>query len=60
MLGTSAVFAAGIMVRLSDVTPPIASFIPIEMIEGASTALGHWTVVAIARIVAIVDVAIEA
>jgi len=58
-LSASAVLAAGIMVRLSDVATSIARLIPIEMVEGASATLRRRTVVTIAWIVAIVDVAVE-
>ena len=59
-LSAGAVLIAASVVRLSDVASPIAGLIPIEMIEGASSTLRHRSVVAIARIVAIVYVTVEA
>jgi len=59
-LSAGAVLVSAAVVCLSDVTAPIASLIPIEMIEGASAALRRWAVVAVAWIIAIVDMAVEA
>ena len=53
-------FVGGLMVRVADVAVTIASFIGLEVIEGLRAAGRHWAVVAVTRIVAVVDVPVEA
>jgi hypothetical protein len=59
-LSAGAVLAPAAVVRLSDVALAIAGLIPLEVIEGASAAYWGWAIVAVAWIVAIVDMAVEA
>jgi len=54
------VFISGIMLRLADVSAPVAGFVAVEVIEPLCSALGHGTVVAVARIEAVIHVAVEA
>jgi hypothetical protein len=53
-------FAAGIMTGVAYVASPVARFISVEVIEGLRAPLRHWAVVAVSRIVAVVNVAEKA
>src|ERR1035441_10166749 len=44
----------------SDVASPIPSFVRVEVAERLLSALGHWSFVTVARIVAVIDVTGEA
>ena len=54
------VFVAGIMTGVAYVALSVARFVSVKMIEGLRSALRHWSMVAVAGIVAVVDVAVKA
>jgi len=54
------VFMACIMARIADVTPSIARFVSMEVVERLRATLRHRSVITVVRIVAVIDVAIEA
>ena len=59
-LNAGTVLSAGIMVRLSHISPAVASLIPLEMIEGACAALRHWSAIPVTGILTVVHVSVEA
>jgi hypothetical protein len=54
------VFVAGIMTGVAYVALSVARFVSVKMIEGLRSALRHWSMVAVAGIVAVVDVTVKA
>jgi hypothetical protein len=54
------VFAATIMARVAYVALPIPSLVCVEVVERRLSSSGDWSNVTVMRIVAVVDVAIEA
>jgi len=53
-------FAASIVTGVAYVSLAIARFISLEVVETLRAALGEWAVVTVARVKAVVDVAVEA
>jgi hypothetical protein len=37
----------------------VAGFVRLEVVEGLGSTLGHWTCISVARVIAVVDVAVE-
>ena len=56
----SSVFPAWIMTGVSDVALAVSGFIPVEVVECPFSTIRHRPCVAMARIVTVIDVAIEA
>jgi hypothetical protein len=54
------VFVGRFVTGIAHMALWIAGFVSLEVVEGLGTALRHWACVSVSRIVAIVDVAIEA
>jgi hypothetical protein len=52
------VFVCGLVACVTDMAIPVAGFVTVEVVEGLLIVLGHRTSVAVARIVAVVDVAV--
>jgi hypothetical protein len=57
---SGAVFVRRLVAGVTYVALWIVGFVPLEVVEGLGTALWHWACVSVARIVAIVDMAVEA
>jgi hypothetical protein len=47
------------MVCITYVALPVARFVSVKVVEGLIAMFGHWADVAVAGIVAVVDVAVE-
>jgi hypothetical protein len=59
-LVSGAVFVGGLVAGIAYVALWVVGFVTLEVVEGLSTTLGHGACISVARIVAIVDVAVEA
>jgi hypothetical protein len=57
---SGAVFVGRLVAGIANVALWVVGFVTVEVVEGLGTALGHRTGVSVSRIVAIVDVAVEA
>ena len=54
------VFAAGLMAGVADVAASVPRLVPLEVVEGLRTAARHRSPVTLPRVIAVVDVAVEA
>jgi hypothetical protein len=59
-LDAGLMFAAGGVVRVANMALAVARFVAVEVVEGLIAMLRHWTNIAVAWVVPIVDVAIVA
>jgi hypothetical protein len=59
-LDSGLTFACWFVAGVAYVTLPVACFIAMEVLEGLGASFGHGAVVTVVRIVAVVDVAVEA
>jgi hypothetical protein len=59
-LESSGMFVGGFVAGVAYVALWVAGFVRLEVVEGLGSALGHRACVSVARIVAVVDVAVEA
>jgi hypothetical protein len=59
-LVSGAVFVGRLVAGIAYVALWVVGFITVEVVEGLFVSLGHWTCVSVSRIVAVVDVAVEA
>src|SRR3984957_19129529 len=47
------------MIAVAGVASAVARFVAVEVVEGLFAALRHWSAVAVMRVVAVVDMAVE-
>ena len=57
---SATMLSVSIVIGIADVALSVTRFVCLEVLEGPCAALGQWSVVAIMRIPAVIDVAIEA
>jgi hypothetical protein len=53
------VFSASVVGRIAYVAMSVVCFVGVEVVEPLVAMLGHWSVIAVTGIVAVIDVAVE-
>ena len=55
----AAVLVGGLVAGVADMALEIVRFVAVEVVEGVLAAVGKWAVVAMMRVVAVVDVTVK-